>query len=605
MPLPYNSTVKLFANVPLDPMYEHTILFTSVTAQRNYFDSLLVLSADRFTNLSYIRHTRGTIRLEADMSLLTNCNYLQFYNPSFNPAHTVGYEDVSFYCFIDSIEYVNEKTVEIKYTIDHMQTWMFYYELNPCYVEREHVSDDAVGSNRVIEGLDTGPYICAGLEQILPWNFNDVAFFTIASQAPDGSQNSFQQDNVYGYLYCKFDLTVLSLQQTLESYLSSSSASRSLEPIIAINQFPKQFWSEDAGNLVPRQYQLTLDQTIGFGGFKAYDPKTSTTKTYIPNNNKLYCYPYNFMTFESPDGSSTQLKYEDFKSNDIHKFWLACAVYPQVETVCAPMDYQSSSFSVNLEHALYCKNYPTCGVASDAFQAWWAQNRWSYPIINVYEEAKGAFNTAITKAAGGEYSNAADALKDAMLGPLKAGGSTLINPATSLQLLGKAGQIYSDYSGMSAKQFIHNAIFHDTTANIVGGVMEEIGQQVASYENHKAIPDTMATKANATSIIHSIAADNYKIYYTQIRPEYAKIIDNFFTCFGYAIHEVKIPNITSRTEWNYIKTKGCTLKPNSNSSHFLPMEAERTISAIYDKGITFWHNPLHIHNYSLTNSIVT
>ena len=98
--------------------------------------------------------------------------------------------------------------------------------------------------------------------------------------------------------------------------------------------------------------------------------------------------------------------------------------------------------------------------------------------------------------------------------------------------------------------------------------------------------------------------DCYKIHYVKIRPEYAEIIDNYFSCFGYAIHKVKVPDITSRQQWNYIKTKGCTIKKNVENNKAVPMEAERAICAIFDKGITFWHNPYNIHNYNLNNPIV-
>ena len=125
----------------------------------------------------------------------------------------------------------------------------------------------------------------------------------------------------------------------------------------------------------------------------AYDPENVAVKTYVPKNNKLYQYPYNFMVFESPDGSNIELKFEDFKNNNEHKFITWLSVLPELETMCAPCDYEgpNNSFggsNMNMRYALYCKAYPYCAVASDAFSAWWAQNKYSMPI-------SGAVNTVM------------------------------------------------------------------------------------------------------------------------------------------------------------------------------------------------------------------
>lgn len=39
-----------------------------------------------------------------------------------------------------------------------------------------------------------------------------------------------------------------------------------------------------------------------------------------------------------------------------------------------------------------------------------------------------------------------------------------------------------------------------------------------------------------------------------IKQEYARVIDNFFNMYGYKVNDVKIPNITGRLNWNYVKT---------------------------------------------------
>lgn len=81
-----------------------------------------------------------------------------------------------------------------------------------------------------------------------------------------------------------------------------------------------------------------------------------------------------------------------------------------------------------------------------------------------------------------------------------------------------------------------------------------------------------------------------------VNRNYAKIIDDFFTKFGYACKRLKKPNISSRPHFNYVKTISCGI----NGS--IPADDAMKICSIYDNGITFWKNGSEVGNYSLDNS---
>lgn len=68
-----------------------------------------------------------------------------------------------------------------------------------------------------------------------------------------------------------------------------------------------------------------------------------------------------------------------------------------------------------------------------------------------------------------------------------------------------------------------------------------------------------------------------------VRAERARVIDDFFTMYGYKINRVKTPNVTSRSRYNYLKTQDTTLIGN------IPREALSEMIANRVKGITFWH----------------
>ena len=65
------------------------------------------------------------------------------------------------------------------------------------------------------------------------------------------------------------------------------------------------------------------------------------------------------------------------------------------------------------------------------------------------------------------------------------------------------------------------------------------------------------------------------------------------------INDVKIPNITGRTNWNFVKTVNCNITGD------IPQEDVQTLKNMFDEGETFWHNPSTFLDYSQTNSIVS
>ena len=88
--------------------------------------------------------------------------------------------------------------------------------------------------------------------------------------------------------------------------------------------------------------------------------------------------------------------------------------------------------------------------------------------------------------------------------------------------------------------------------------------------------------------------------YLGITPyEFAKIIDDYFSMYGYKINEIGIPNITGRENWNYVKTINCNFDGDG-----IPQTDMETIRKMFDNGVTFWHNPSTMYNYNNSNNIV-
>ena len=84
-----------------------------------------------------------------------------------------------------------------------------------------------------------------------------------------------------------------------------------------------------------------------------------------------------------------------------------------------------------------------------------------------------------------------------------------------------------------------------------------------------------------------------------IKSEFAQIIDKYFTMFGYQVNRVGVPLQNSRSQWNFIKTNGANIEGED-----VPQLAINELKQIFNNGVTLWHNPANIYNYSLSNNIV-
>ena len=115
--------------------------------------------------------------------------------------------------------------------------------------------------------------------------------------------------------------------------------------------------------------------------------------------------------------------------------------------------------------------------------------------------------------------------------------------------------------------------------------------------------DTMTPQAegniNSGDVTYSIEETTFTCYQMSIKQEFAQIIDKYFDMFGYKVNSVKVPNITGRTNWNFVKTIECNFEGDIPQMHL------QKIKEIFNNGITLWHNPSTMYNYSASNTIVS
>lgn len=152
---------------------------------------------------------------------------------------------------------------------------------------------------------------------------------------------------------------------------------------------------------------------------------------------------------------------------------------------------------------------------------------------------------------------------------------------------------------VQALNILTSSLGNLNAGNIGGAIIGATSQLVMTQVSNQArafMPTS--TKGQTSGIINNKAGSNTISFLNMtIKSEQAKIIDEYFTMYGYACNRVKVPNLTGRPNWNYVKTKDC------NISGSIPSKNKQEIISIFNNGVTLWHSGANFRDYSKDNSI--
>lgn len=341
MPVP-STNLKILSGIPWDKNFQNVRKFESASEQLSYFNSKVKYSLG--DDFGFITKESDPIRVEKNQAELIGCNYLMFNN--------VNYLNKWFYAFITDIQYVSDSTSLIFYQVDEYQSWLFDIAFNQCFVEREHSSTDNIGDNTVPEGLELGPYIIA---RTVKKDVN-IRYKLLAAVTP---QNTTPEITVWNNLpsgLMVYDCeNADSINLAIKQY---TDAGTSVNNIVMIYQYPY------------------ISSTSGGSTTFSITPNLASIDGYVPKNKKLFTFPYNYINLSNGSGTSMELRYELFSGEDYQMTMVGAAI-PSPECAIYPKNYATNwtTQGYNNNYILPLKNFATVAWSSDAFQAWWAQNK--------------------------------------------------------------------------------------------------------------------------------------------------------------------------------------------------------------------------------------
>lgn len=539
-----NTSIYFLSGIPFDPTYENTMVFDSAQAQYDYMISHLIRG---FEDNSYQRKNRGVLKVgysidggsSTVISLLYNANYMMFKNTNF--------ENKWFYAFVTKVEYINNNTVEIYYSIDVIQTWMFDFQFNDCLIEREHTVTDTFGSNLIPENLELGDYV---ISRPATFDYNPcicvvTTFDSNGDYAPGQLVKGYggvHSTYFSGLHYNYFQLTQIN---ELNAFLEDFSSDAKAPGVVAVFMCAYEFRALPLGSTA---YTIPNYTSYKFDNVECLGDGSEANNGYVPRNKKLLTYPYNMLYCTNYQGSSVALKFEYFSNPSNIELEMYGNGSTNPGLIFWPKNYNGKVD--NFEEGLTVTGFPLCAWTYDSFKAWLSQNAGTITASGI-AAAVGVGKFTIAAGSG----IAAGALMD----KYSNGGVHLPSYKGDMELA--------------------NSMMQNANASL--GQLAPAAALLSQVYDHYIKPPTNQGNGNGNL---QYQAGNMTVMFCKkhIRPQFAKVIDSFFDMYGYASHRVGKPNLKARPCYSYVKTVGASIDGN------VPTDDIVRIEQIFDKGVRFW-----------------
>ena len=534
------------------------ILCSGIAIDKNY-DNVLDISKSSLVghlrthseyvgnDYSILPRNRNSLIVSCPYRTALKCNYMTFRNPD--------YENEYVFAFVDTVDYINDEASQINFTLDIWHTYHDKFNIEKVFVEREHVSDDTVGLHTIPEGLETGDYVVSDYFEREIDGVQNNGYIVIGLSNLPGDNPAIPAENAYNGVFSGLTYYVLENYTDARNYITGITNAIGFDAQASVYCL----------FIIPRElinYNDIVWYTQQMGGVNtrfgvlpsSYEPKVMSNElilhkgtkldNYTPVNNKCYVFPYNYCYVTNNIGNSAIYNFEDFLDNDAH-FRIIGGLSVGCSIRIDPIKYKNGFFNIDDQSTLLdnrrLKNYGlTCGKFPTC--SWNSDSFTNWLTTNAINIGlKGVASIAQT-----------------------AVGVGTANPEGIL-------------SGVS---------------NIAGTIGE--------VYQHSLMPNQVEGNINSGDVLFSSNSLGFSLYRMTIKKEYCKIIDQYFSRFGYKVHEIKTPTLHNRTQFDFIKVGGT----DNLISGKIPSKYLDEINAICRRGVTIFHNLTNFGDYMVANPII-
>lgn len=532
------------------------ILCSGIKMDRNY-ENVLSYSEEQMVNLCRnnqiyngvkysIIQPNKTIDIACKYEDAIFANYMAFINPK--------YGNKWFFAWITSVELRNPGTTRITFQVDVFSTWYSRFTVNQAFIEREHVSDDTIGKHTIPEGLETGEYTIK--DETESTDLTDVCPVVCATIDPElnnvYSSYSGNRYEALGYFIFKGSLISTydggDQADAIDAFINKLNENDKIDAVVSIFMAPKKLvgWTNTG---------TWTNFTAGYTYRNALDVFEHTNPIYTDYDKPVY------FTDLSKQMPTTFGSYSP-KNNKMYVF--PYSYMNLTNNNGGNGIYRYEDFSTNTPtFELSGTIAPSCSIRA---------------VPKNYKGRTKAYNDGVM---GAKY-------------PI----CSWVNDIYTNWLTQQAVNIGLD-TAKNVGAIVGGAITGNV-APVLGG-LTGIAGTLASVYQHSLIPPQAEGNVNGGDVCASNSKTTFTLQNIQVREEMARVIDAYFSRFGYKVNEVKTPILTSRTKFNFIKVGGLDELISGN----IPAVDLEEINRVFRKGVTIFHDYSTFGNYTQNNSIVT
>ena len=508
--------------------------FDSTYEHTRFFQSASTQAA-YFMGLSTMTIDTGSYSfIQKDSVLRVSANADTLYKYNYVMYRNTSFSDKWFYAFISRIEWRSDSSSDIHLETDVFQTWLTDLTFHKSYVIREHVSDDVAGNYTLNEGFETG---------------------TMVGNSASGIRTTFEHMHIV--------------------------VSTSVTDVEVINATMRLFNKTSAyGNVNQGVYTGTAlmaypadsDGVIALNAFLDKLNQAGITDVI----SAIYMCPKTMMSVSETNGGKEPYSAESKK------------LEIKMETLPATLDGYTP---VNKKLLTYPYRYIYAHNNAGSAAIYNIEDFAGTPSFLVYGTIHGNPTFKLMPVSyKGIYHNHDEAI--------------------TLSGFPLCSWTYDGYTAWVAQHGASTAVsMLSTVGSAVGGAL--MGNPVIALGGAAGAAGTLAQAAiesnqqppqsagNAISGAANVAgkANNFYLEMRTIKAENAKMIDDYFSMYGYKVNKLKVPNMKTRAAWNYVQVN------DLNVSGAVPSPDMSKIKSMFQKGITLWHNN-DVGNYALANGVI-
>lgn len=512
-------------------------LVQNIKLDRNYVN-VLSYSESQMLELckqNQIAHANNYSFIRPQNSIYTNFRYEDCLKANYIAFQNPDYSNKWFFAFIDEVIYKGESNTEITYKIDSWSTWFDYWEKQPCFISRQHVNNDTIGLHTVPENLDIGE---TKVEQVV---FDTAITDSFWVGVLSNYNPATKKDNGF--------ITVHNKQVFgSEIYVFRESDMVDLGLFIYNTATDKGDTSAISNIIIIPDFlidQTTLENFKGEVGGQSYQFWK------VPNNEEM------------PEKINLDIdlitNYNDYKPKNNKMF-----TYPYTYILATNNNgndniYKFEDFA-NGKGTFFYEGVICVGCSGRL-------------VPYNYKNVNQNISESIPLPKYPTCSWTSDAYVNWLTQQAVNIPSQVALAGTDVAMSDNAGS-----AGISVASNIASLIGSFYSASLLSNV---------------------ANGGNTGDINFSSNTNGFYLYQIRQKPEYLKIVDDYFSRFGYKINNIETPNIIGRQNWNYIEIgQNECIGYGSTPTKFM-----EEINNACRKGVTIWHNHENLGNYNLSNKI--